>query len=626
MYDGAIDRINAQSREDMDLGHRVLAWVCFSPQPLHIAQLQYALLIQPGNEKVDEEFQDYPEYILSQCAGLVEVERTSRLVRFVHGTVLQYLERNPHKLYRSKEYLATTCLAYLLTENFLDDTAGVLSEESEATFSLARSPDDKEWSPNRSQGVSGKDLKILKFRRDHPFTAYAIDHLPILLLGDTSSESGGLLMTLLSDSVRLWKYYAVWRWLSSYLGLGEVVPAIPRIPLLLAVELDLPGIVSQLVQDGDDSTRDKSFLERHEDDGSHESTQSWRSRCLDSVLALNFAAFRGRWSIVTGVLANGADINGPAPGFASLAEETDLSSSKTSFETVTWYSPLCQAILGGRTAIVKQLLELGASVEPEAVGTTEHPLRLSIEMGDASVLKLLLEHGASVNTKFPHGDSVLHLAAARSSSTPCLNILLESGAPVDLLNDNIESPLYVAIVEKNHDAVSSLIRFGASPKMLLSCREDHTGQIAQLETLLLQKDDESLRPIFQQFTATSIGLGASRVLVLFRELLHLILSRSDSDQEPLSGITNVDHQMARFNRWAGNIGVFAGGFSSLEYRLRDDYEVQLQVRRILEGVEALLCTGESLLHIVLASRESLTRIHSINSIRQCGREKGWWSE
>ncbi|KAH7142889.1 hypothetical protein B0J13DRAFT_556150 [Dactylonectria estremocensis] len=595
-YDEAFERINGQCPEDVDVGHRVLAWVCLSPQPLHVKQLQYALLIQPGDEQVDEELLDSPEYLLTKCAGLVEVDCSSRLVRFVQGTVLHYLSRNPQKLNRNKEYLTQTCLAYLLASNFLADTAGVPNLNDTDSIQSVRFPDLERGSQDGPQGMTKTDLEIFGFRDKFPFTTYLVDQLHFLLVGDPCEESDRLLMALFSDDDRLWRYYDVRRWLSLYLGLGEPVLGIPRTPLLLAVELDLPQIVLRIVKDIlKEETQNEPPLERSE--RPRLTTTSLRTV---SALALNFAALRGRPNTLRSLLAKGADINALTPVFALTSRGIKTYSLTNSAGDIILYSPLCHAIYGGHLAIVEMLLGLGANLDLDATSQTQHPLQLAIERKDASILKFLLANGASANTTFRQGDTILH-SAVKWSNIACVDILLESGALVDAMNDNNESPLYIAVIENNQDAVSSLVRFGARPKMLLTCPKDQGGQMAKLETLLTQESDENLRFFFQQFSATSIVLDATCVLGLFRELLSVVLSRPDDRQEPYVDIGNVDHQLARFNRWSGNIGVFAGGYGSLDYRLRENERIQNRVRLLLKELqeclqEALGAGTSSILH------------------------------
>jgi hypothetical protein len=55
-------------------------------------------------------------------------------------------------------------------------------------------------------------------------------------------------------------------------------------------------------------------------------------------------------------------------------------------------------------------------------------------------------------------------------------------------------------------------------------------------------------------------------------------------------------QMDRFNVWAANLGVFAFGHASVDYRLRDCSEISTLILQLLSALQAnlLLCTSSCL--------------------------------
>ena len=56
----------------------------------------------------------------------------------------------------------------------------------------------------------------------------------------------------------------------------------------------------------------------------------------------------------------------------------------------------------------------------------------------------------------------------------------------------------------------------------------------------------------------------------------------------------TDDQLARFRMWAGNIGAFAGGHASLDYRLRDNDDAKRVMNRFLESLIDSLRRGRTL--------------------------------
>ncbi|KAM5371356.1 hypothetical protein ACJZ2D_008054 [Fusarium nematophilum] len=531
-YDDAIDRINRQYSEDVDIGHRVLA---------------------------DKKLLDPPEYLLTKCAGLVEAYCTSSLVRFVHGTVLDYLRRIPGKLAKSMDYLSQTCLTYLLASNVLEDTNGVPEVyDNDTTGSILALSHRSKDAP---KGIRKTDLDVFEFRERFPFTTFVVEHVRILLPEKPSEESNTLLMALFLDSDRLWRYYDIRRWLSLCLGLEQAVPEIPRKLALLAVEFGLPKFLLWVLKGGhDESTRNEVSLELSKKPSSRIGFQP-----TDSALALGFTAFRGRLNILRSLLAEGGDEDALTPAFALTS--TSLKHPRWPTQrTGSCIAPSAKGIHGGHLEIVEALVGAGASLEAGQSAQAEHPLPLAIEQQSGPILKFLLDDGASVATKFHGGESLLHMA--QRTNIACLNILLELGARVDAMNDNNESPLYVAVMASNQAAISSL---------------DYEGKMDKLEPLPTQEYDETLRQFFLRFSGASIILDSICVLGLFQKLLSMVLSRSKNGQKPDSHISDVDHQMARFNRCSGNIGVFAGGYGSLDYRRHDDdgQSIMKMIRRNL---------------------------------------------
>lgn len=53
-----------------------------------------------------------------------------------------------------------------------------------------------------------------------------------------------------------------------------------------------------------------------------------------------------------------------------------------------------------------------------------------------------------------------------------------------------------------------------------------------------------------------------------------------------------EDQLARFNIWAANIGVFAEGHASLDYRVRNSNKVKAMVMQLLQTLQRKLQFGE----------------------------------
>lgn len=88
----------------------------------------------------------------------------------------------------------------------------------------------------------------------------------------------------------------------------------------------------------------------------------------------------------------------------------------------------------------------------------------------------------------------------------------------------------------------------------------------------------------------TIQAKAKDVVDSFRLLLEI---KPAISSPPKASATDVDDQLARFNIWASNIGVFASGHASLDYRLRDSPEAKSLMIQLLEGLQRFLMRGAS---------------------------------
>jgi len=104
------------------------------------------------------------------------------------------------------------------------------------------------------------------------------------------------------------------------------------------------------------------------------------------------------------------------------------------------------AMLGSVDA-VKQLLADGADVDGSAPGTNWTALHAAASDGRTAIAKVLLEHGADVNRQSDNGNTPLHLAALWEHYETA-KLLLASGADVTIRNENGETPQELAKTEE----------------------------------------------------------------------------------------------------------------------------------------------------------------------------------
>jgi hypothetical protein len=118
-YTEAMGRIEGQNPRSTAFAKRVLSWISYTREPLTTKGLQYALAVEVGETKLDEENISEIDDMISVCAGLVTVDKESNIVRLVHYTTHDYFERTRNTWFPDAEKdIAETCITCLSFDNF----------------------------------------------------------------------------------------------------------------------------------------------------------------------------------------------------------------------------------------------------------------------------------------------------------------------------------------------------------------------------------------------------------------------------------------------------------------------------------------------------------------------------
>jgi hypothetical protein len=113
-YEGAIERINGQVKDQEELAKQVLWWITCAKSPLTTLELQHALAVEINESQLDKDNFPQVEDIVSVCAGLVTVDEESSIIRLVHYTTQEYFDRTRGKWFPNAEAnIATICVTYL---------------------------------------------------------------------------------------------------------------------------------------------------------------------------------------------------------------------------------------------------------------------------------------------------------------------------------------------------------------------------------------------------------------------------------------------------------------------------------------------------------------------------------
>ncbi|KAF2175317.1 hypothetical protein K469DRAFT_756296 [Zopfia rhizophila CBS 207.26] len=105
MYEDAMERINNQTEGSQALANRVLYWITHAKRALASVELQHALAVRDGAVGLNEKFVPEVEDMVSDCAGLVTVDEESGIIRLVHHTTQEYLERTQKRWFPDAETL-----------------------------------------------------------------------------------------------------------------------------------------------------------------------------------------------------------------------------------------------------------------------------------------------------------------------------------------------------------------------------------------------------------------------------------------------------------------------------------------------------------------------------------------
>jgi cytohesin len=185
------------------------------------------------------------------------------------------------------------------------------------------------------------------------------------------------------------------------------------------------------------------------------------------ITPLHTASRGQRPEAVKQLLAAGADVNALSTSYPS--EETVCRSSRILSRFPSFYrpddprlcltTPLMAAILSSTDCWIETPEDapwkgpLMKEAEGRNVATCSQRLR--------DTVAILLKNGADVKAALPNGETVLHVAAARSDGAPLVKMLLDAGADVNAKTKDGVTPLHYAAMNKSLDPLKILLASGA---------------------------------------------------------------------------------------------------------------------------------------------------------------------
>lgn len=196
------------------------------------------------------------------------------------------------------------------------------------------------------------------------------------------------------------------------------------------------------------------------------------------MTALHEAVLRGQDSVITVLLAHGADADranemGATPlfyaagdGRVGIVRQLLAVGASVKARQKNKWTPLHYASLGGHNEVIRILLAAGADIDARTdVGLT--PLSVAANEGWVESVRLLLAHGARVHIRDNDGWTALHYSAL-CGEAEIARILLDSGAAVDYRSRSTCTPLHVAAMQGNVALGLVLLDHGAEVNLPLN--------------------------------------------------------------------------------------------------------------------------------------------------------------
>ncbi|KAJ7291413.1 hypothetical protein C8J57DRAFT_1458271 [Mycena rebaudengoi] len=407
-YNEAMDRIEAQNKDDREIARRALIWVANAKRPLSVHELREALAIELGATTLDADGMLDIEFIVSVCAGLLIVDQA---VRLVHYTTQDYIDRvQPSRFPRAQTEITSQCLTYISFNDFSMD-------RSQNTWSLYSK---------------------------HKLLSYASHYCLLHAAGEPESLLQESIIDFLSDAHHWWSpslsdkvpsqwYDLKWPsvssklWVAAIFGLQEITKHLLEFDqsiskeekesaLVDASHWNCPGVLRLLINHGTNVNAAG---------GSYGN-------------ALHAAAAMGHVSVVQELIANRINVN---------------------IRGIRYSSALNAALEEGHEEVAKLLIRNGADVNLQG-GKYRTPLRVASGKGAMEVVQLLLEHGADVSSQGGYIGTAL-LAASAEGHTGVVQLLLEHGADVDAQGGYSGTALQAASARRNITVVQLLLDHGA---------------------------------------------------------------------------------------------------------------------------------------------------------------------
>ncbi|CAI7620936.1 unnamed protein product [Penicillium pancosmium] len=502
-YEVTLERIEHQKVQHWDLARKVLSWVIYAKRNLTPSELQDAVAIEIGLPYFDKENIADIGLSVSVCGGLIVLDQESHVVRLVHYTTQEYLERTwKDRFPESQAGVAKACISYLSMGVFDSGTCStrLLFEKRLNSYTLYQYA-ALHW---------GHHAKEASIETQKPAWNLIQNEELIAAYSQAILFYTGLYRAFRSMSGMTSLHVA------AFFGFSNCMPALldceyhPDIrrkdhlfgmtPLLWAAKHGWCGVAESLIESGADITYSlrgyatnplllavengheamvKLLIDRGADlqddtDWFHKAVKSAASLgktrvlrvMLDSEMsivnseAMSHCATGGHEEAMKLFIDRGAEDKTIAEAISYAAREghgklVSLGLDRcVGLEKGDWRMNLAleYAALYGKEDIVRLLLNHGADTEPRHPRRT--PIMAAAENGHNKVVKLLLDYKADIDLHSDYGNALL--CAARGGHDETMRLLIDHGPT---LNTNKALPTLGAVRDQCDQDETLLLAF-----------------------------------------------------------------------------------------------------------------------------------------------------------------------
>lgn len=443
VFDSAVQRIKRRPESDRTFASHIFTWLIYAMRPMRVAEILHSFSITKAAQASDRQFDRREEDLASVCEGLIIVEPRSKLVRIVHDSVQDLLQKAGLLSPNPGGMMLKQCLKYLISDDF--SKAALCNQEIQdrhQTFAFLDYAANN-WKTALQQGSLG-------------YTA-GIEEQAVKLLSHTEKVTSwfqivaktmpakitGLHATVYFDSVA-WAEKLIKNGVNINATCSQGQTALhwaARRGFASSVKLLLDKSARLDIKDAHENTPlHMAFMSRGPID------HSKYGGVIAQLVSRDAAQMNVRNKAPSGGFTpfERAMKNGPYWAAKVLAEHQPVTDV---FGNNDDWSPLRQAMTyvspQQKAEIVWLLVRRGANLRQPGPYLW-HPLIAASQDGNEDIVWLLLTHGAPTDVEDHRGDSPLQ-AAITYGYARVAQLLIDHGANVQHTNQDESTPLIEAV-------------------------------------------------------------------------------------------------------------------------------------------------------------------------------------